>query len=111
MTTEKLTSIRLQPMMNINKPELDLWCPTLNFGRKKSGRFKFPIVFSNYKQAEKLYDELAKLKGKTLDELKAEANKLDEEFKKYNKKNMMAKLLRILAELLSNVGMMVAAFF
>jgi len=81
---EKLTSIRLQPMININKPDMDLWCPTLNFGRKKAGKFKFPIVFKSMKPAEKLYDELQKLIGKSLDEVKAASEPLYDKYKKYD---------------------------
>ena len=83
---EKLTSIRLQPMINMTDLDTDLWCPTLNFGRKKTGKFRFPIVFKNYKQAEKLYDELDKLKGKTIDEVKAVSDKLYDKYKKYHYK-------------------------
>ncbi len=87
MIPEKLTSIRLQPMINIKNLDTDLWCPVLSFGRKKSGKFKFPIVFKNYKMAEKLYDELEKLKGKTVDEVKSVSDKLYAKFKKYHYKN------------------------
>ena len=56
-------------MMNIDKPELDLLCPTLNFSRKKTGRFKFTIVLKTKKQSQ-LYDELKLLIGKSIDEVK-----------------------------------------
>lgn len=81
---EKLTSIRLQPMMDIDKPELDLLCPTLNFGRKKIGRFKFPIVFKDEKPAIQLYDELKLLIGKSIDEVKAASEPLYEKYKQYD---------------------------
>lgn len=88
---EKLTSIRLQPMININQLETELWCPTLNFGRKKNGKFKFPIVFKNYKAAEQLYDELQKLIGKSLDEVKAASEPLYDKFKKYHYQKSVGK--------------------
>lgn len=81
---EKLTSIRLQPMMNIDKPELDLLCPTLNFGRKKTGRFKFPIVFKDEKPASQLYDELKLLIGKSIDEVKDASEPLYEKYKMFD---------------------------
>lgn len=87
MKKETLTSIRLQPMINIETLDTELWCPVLSFGKKKSGKFKFPIVFKNYKQAEKLYDELELLKGKTIDEVKAVSDKLYNKFKKFHYKD------------------------
>ncbi|OFY87865.1 MAG: hypothetical protein A3F72_03050 [Bacteroidetes bacterium RIFCSPLOWO2_12_FULL_35_15] len=84
--TEALRFVHLQPMMTIKKPYIDLYCPVLRFGKKKSGEFKFPIVFKNRKQADKLYDELEKLKGKTIDEVRAAADVLYEKFKKYHYK-------------------------
>lgn len=81
---EKLTSIRLQAMININKPELDLLCPTLNFGRKKIGRFKFPIVFKDKKSAIKLYDELKLLVGKSMREVKDASEPLYEKYKMFD---------------------------
>ncbi len=86
-TTEKLTSVKLQPMININKLNVDLWCPVLRFGRKKAGEFRFPIVFKNHKQAQKLYEELSALKGKSLSEVKKLSNKLYDKFKKFHYKN------------------------
>lgn len=83
---EKLTSIRLQPMINLKNMDTELWCPTLNFGRKKTGKFRFPIIFKNRKAASQLYTELEKLKGKTIDEVKAASETLYEKFKKYHYK-------------------------
>ena len=83
---QKLTSIRLQPMINLETMDTNLWCPTLNFGRKKTDKFRFPIVFKNRKAAGQLYDELEKLKGKSIDEVKAAADVLYEKFKKYHYK-------------------------
>ncbi len=83
MKTEKLTSIKLQQMININDLDVDLWCPVLRFGRKQ---YKFPIVFKNYKQAEKLYDELEKLKGNTIEQVKEASEKLYTKFKKHHRK-------------------------
>lgn len=84
MKAETLTSIRLQPMINIKKLDTELWCPVLSFGKKKAGKFKFPIVFKNYNQAEKLYIELEKLIGKTINEVKEQSDKLYVKFKKYH---------------------------
>jgi hypothetical protein len=81
---EKLTSIKLQPMINLKNPEMDLFCPTLNFGRKKTGRFKFPIVFNDEKTASQLYDELKLLIGKSIDEVKAASEPLYEKYKKFH---------------------------
>jgi hypothetical protein len=81
---EKLTSIRLQPMMNIDKPNLDLLCPVLKFGRKKSGEYKFPIVFKDEKPAGQLYDELKSLIGKSLDEVKAASEPLYDKYKNFD---------------------------
>lgn len=81
---EKLTSIKLQPMMNIEKPDLDLLCPVLSFGRKKSGQFKFPIVFKREKPASDLYDELKLLIGKSLEEVKDASDNLYEKYKKFD---------------------------
>ncbi len=91
MKAETLTSIKLQQMINVKTLEIELWGHVLKFGRKKSGEFKFPIVFKNYKQAEKLYDELYKLKGKTIDEVRDLSDKLYDKFKKYHYKNKPSK--------------------
>ena len=84
---QKLTFIQLKPMINIKNLDTDLWCPILKFGKKKSGEYKFPIVFKNYKKAEKIYDELEKLKGKTIDEVREKADAIYEKYKKYDYTN------------------------
>ncbi len=84
---KRLTSVTLKTMINIKKLDTDLWCPVLKFGKTKDSEFKFPIVFKNYKQAEKLYDELEKFKGKTFEEVKNLSKKLYLKFKKYDYKN------------------------
>lgn len=81
---ENLSSIRLQEKINLDMPDLELWCPVLKFGKKKSSEYKFPIVFKNRKAAEKLYDELEKLIGKPWDEVKAASEILYPKFKKYH---------------------------
>ncbi len=70
--------------MLIDKPELDLFCPVLNFGRKKTGRYKFPIVFKNEKKAIQLHDELKPLLGKSIDEVKTACNPLYEKYKMFD---------------------------
>ncbi len=87
MTEETLTSIRLQTMMNTKTLDVELWCPVLSFGRKKAGKFQFPIIFKNYKQAEKLYDELEKFKGMTLSEVRGRSQKLYDKYKQYHYKD------------------------
>ena len=81
---QKLTSIRLQPMINRNKPQLDLLCPILNFGRKKTGQFKFPIVFKDEEPASQLHDELKSLIGKSIDEVKSASETLYDKYKKFD---------------------------
>lgn len=81
---EKLTSVKLQPMINLNKLSMDLWCPVLSFGRKKSRKFNFPIIFKSMKPAGKLYDELVQLKGKGFDEVKQTAEELFDKYKKFD---------------------------
>ena len=81
---EKLTSIRLQPMINIKKIELNLLCPILNFGRKKKDEFKFPIIFKDEKIASQLYDELELLIGKSFDEVRVSAESLYEKYKTFD---------------------------
>ena len=84
ITMEKLTSIRLQPMININKPDLELICIVLKFGQKKSGEYKFPIVFKEENPATQLYDELKLLIGKSLDEVKTGSEELYEKYKQFD---------------------------
>jgi hypothetical protein len=82
-----LSSIQLKPMINIKNLDTELWCPILKFGKKKSGEYKFPIVFKNYKKAEKIYDELEKLKGKTIDEVREKSDAIYEKYKQFDYKN------------------------
>lgn len=83
---EKLTSIRLQMMIDMNHLNTELWCPVLNFGRKKDARFRFPIVFKSMSKAMQLHAELIKLKGKTIDEV-SEVSKISyNKYKKYHYK-------------------------
>lgn len=84
---QTLSSIQLKQMINIKDLDTELWCPILKFGKKKSGEFKFPIVFKNYKKAEKLYDELEKFKGKTIEEVRKQSDVLYEKYKKFDYKN------------------------
>lgn len=81
---EKLTSIKLQPVMNIKNPELDLLCPVLSFGKKKTDKFKFPIVFKDETKASELYNELEPLIGQSLNEVKQQAVILYQKYKKFD---------------------------
>lgn len=71
-------------MINIHNPEMELWGVHLNFGKNKSGKFKFPIVFNDFKNAELIYPELNKLIGKPLDEVKNLSEPIYEKFKQYH---------------------------
>lgn len=81
---EKLKSIRLQEVINVNKPTWELFCPVLRFGNSKKGEYKFPIVFKDKTQAGNLYDELSLLIGKTIEEVKTESSQLFEKYKKFH---------------------------
>jgi hypothetical protein len=80
----KLTSVKLDRMIDMLSLNDLLWCPVLNFGRKKEGRFRFPVIFKSYSKAEKCYDELIALKGKTLEEVKTLSEPIYEKYKKYH---------------------------
>ncbi|MEK6880825.1 MAG: hypothetical protein AABY22_14495 [Nanoarchaeota archaeon] len=83
---QKLASVKLQTVIDLKTLNIDLLCPVLSFGRKKSDKFQFPIIFKNYNQAEKLYDELEKLKGKSFDVVRTEGDTLYKKYKKYHYK-------------------------
>ena len=56
----------------------------LNFGRKKSDKFSFPIIFRDEKKAFELYDELIKLKGQNIDEVRKSCAILFAKYKKFD---------------------------
>lgn len=82
----KLTSVKLQSMIDLQMPEIELSCPMLRFGRKDSNNYKFPIVFCEETKAVELCDELKLLIGKTLEESKSKLQSLYEKYKQYHYK-------------------------
>lgn len=81
---DKLTSVILQPMINIHKPNLDLLCPVLSFGRRKKDQYKLPVVFKDESHANDLYDELKLLIGKPIDEVRTICDSLYKKYKKFD---------------------------
>ncbi len=79
-----LKSIKLQRQINIKQPDLDLWCPVVRFGKSKKSEYRFPIVFNDYSDAKLLYEELNKLIGQPLDEVKKASEILFDKYKKYH---------------------------
>jgi hypothetical protein len=80
----KLKSIRLQEVINFNKPNLELFVPVLRFGDKGSEEYKFSIVFKNKTQAYKCYDELSLLIGKPIEEVNKASIALYRKYEKYH---------------------------
>lgn len=83
----KLTSIKLQTMVNLKDLGRDLWCPVLRFGRKKENSFRFPVVFNNYHRAQMAYHELEKFIGMTKEEVEKAAEPIYDKFKQYDYNN------------------------
>lgn len=87
MATKKqkpvLASVKLQRMIDLKEPEKEYFRPVLNFGRKKSDQFGFPIIFTDkqLKRAEKCLAELMALKGQTVAEVKISAVLIFQKYK------------------------------
>lgn len=82
----KLTSVKIQTIIDMSKPTKNLWCHVLRFGRLKKDERRFPINFSQRNPACKLHDEFAKLIGKSMTEVEQAGGKLYKKYKKFNYK-------------------------
>ena len=89
---QRLTSVFIQPKIDLNDLNVDLFGITVCFGKKKSDKFSFGLVFDKEKNAKKLYDELILLKGKTRKEVAKVSESLYDKYKKlsYKRKNVLA---------------------
>lgn len=66
---QRLTSVFIQPKIDLRDLNVDLFGITVCFGKKKSDKLNFGLVFDKEKNAKKLYDELIILKGKSRNEV------------------------------------------
>lgn len=89
----KLTSVRLQMVININIPEYELFVPVLRFGLKKT-ESNFPIVFCDEKPMHEVYDLFEKMKGSSYDEVVNRAKVLFKDYKKYDYRIVLKKELK-----------------
>lgn len=82
---KKLTSIRLQPVINIKIPQQELCVPVLRFGRKET-EMRFPVTFCSHNKSIEVYSKLHKFIGKPLNIVITQCDILSEQYKQYDYK-------------------------
>jgi hypothetical protein len=82
---EKLTSIRLQQVINIKIPQQELCVPVLRFGRKGT-EMRFPVTFSSEDKSIEVYSKLHEFIGKPINVVLTQCDILSEQYKQYDYK-------------------------
>ena len=79
-----LTSVKMQTVMINHDFENEYFTPILRFGMGKDRKFKIPLYLQDPTKVKECYDEIMKLKGKSIEVVRENHSRIIEMFKDYS---------------------------